>query len=128
MLFDPKYIFFVMIPALVLTLFAQWWVKNAFKSASMLLRTGSDSIIEMVQSNEYAGATIQLNALLANSSLSEPQRDVSSAALSTLNQSLQAVIATSQPTTDPAAPARPPARTEEAAKAAATMEHYIMTK
>jgi Zn-dependent membrane protease YugP len=36
MLFDPKYIFFVMIPALVLTLFAQWWVKNAFKSASQI--------------------------------------------------------------------------------------------
>jgi Zn-dependent membrane protease YugP len=34
MLFDPRYIFFVMIPALVLTLFAQWWVRNAFKSAS----------------------------------------------------------------------------------------------
>ncbi|MEO8289274.1 MAG: zinc metallopeptidase [Chloroflexota bacterium] len=34
MFFDPRYIFFVMIPALALSLFAQWWVKNAFKKAS----------------------------------------------------------------------------------------------
>jgi Zn-dependent membrane protease YugP len=34
MLFDPTYIFFVMLPALALTFFAQMWVRNAFKTAA----------------------------------------------------------------------------------------------
>ncbi len=36
MLFDMRYILFVMVPALVLTLFAQWWVRNAFNSAAQI--------------------------------------------------------------------------------------------
>jgi Zn-dependent membrane protease YugP len=31
-----RYILFVMVPALVLTLFAQWWVRNAFNSAAQI--------------------------------------------------------------------------------------------
>src|SRR5947209_6102790 len=33
---DPRYILFVMIPTLVLTLLAQWWVKSAFQNASKI--------------------------------------------------------------------------------------------
>ena len=36
MFFDMRYILFVMLPALALTLFAQWWVKNAFNKASQI--------------------------------------------------------------------------------------------
>src|SRR5438045_5602417 len=34
--FSPTYIFFVMLPALALTLLAQWWVKSAFQRASQI--------------------------------------------------------------------------------------------
>ncbi len=34
--FNMGYIIYVMIPALVLTLFAQWWVKSAFQKASQI--------------------------------------------------------------------------------------------
>jgi Zn-dependent membrane protease YugP len=36
MFFDPRYIFFVMLPALALTLLAQWWVRSAFQRASQV--------------------------------------------------------------------------------------------
>jgi Zn-dependent membrane protease YugP len=35
-LFNMNYIIFVMLPALVLTLLAQWWVKSAFQRASQI--------------------------------------------------------------------------------------------
>src|SRR5437868_4090022 len=31
---DPRYIFFVLLPAMALMFFAQWWVKSAFAKAS----------------------------------------------------------------------------------------------
>ncbi len=34
--FDPRYVLFVMLPTLALTLFAQWWVKNAYNKASQI--------------------------------------------------------------------------------------------
>jgi uncharacterized protein len=34
MFFDPRYLFFVMLPSLALILLAQWWVRSAFKRAS----------------------------------------------------------------------------------------------
>lgn len=34
--FDPKYLLFVMLPTLAISLFAQWWVKNAFQKASKI--------------------------------------------------------------------------------------------
>lgn len=34
MIFDPKYLLFVMLPTMALAFFAQWWVKNAFKQGS----------------------------------------------------------------------------------------------
>lgn len=36
MLFDIRYILFVMLPTMALALFAQWWVRNAFTSASKI--------------------------------------------------------------------------------------------
>ncbi|HEX8599338.1 MAG TPA: zinc metallopeptidase [Chloroflexia bacterium] len=36
MFFDPRYIFFVMIPGVVLMLLASWWVKNAFEKGSKI--------------------------------------------------------------------------------------------
>ena len=33
---DPRYMLFVMLPTLAITLFAQWWVKNAFNKASQI--------------------------------------------------------------------------------------------
>ncbi len=34
--FDPKYIFFVLLPGFALAMLAQWWVKNAFQKASKI--------------------------------------------------------------------------------------------
>lgn len=34
--FDPRYIFFVMIPGILLMLLASWWVKNAFEKGSQI--------------------------------------------------------------------------------------------
>src|SRR5436190_6345666 len=36
MYFDPRYIFFVMLPALVLTGLASWWVRSAYQKASRI--------------------------------------------------------------------------------------------
>lgn len=36
MFFDPKYIFFVMLPGLIIAGLAQWWVKNAFQKAAQI--------------------------------------------------------------------------------------------
>lgn len=36
MFFDMRYILFVMLPAMALTLFAQWWVKSAFTKGSQI--------------------------------------------------------------------------------------------
>lgn len=36
MFFNMSYILYVMLPALALTLFAQWWVKSAFQKASQI--------------------------------------------------------------------------------------------
>jgi hypothetical protein len=105
-------------------------MSNAFKTASLLLRNGSDSVIQLVQNKEYAGATMQLNGLLANTSLDDQQRDVSSASLTTLNQILQELIqsvAATETSGSPAPSPKPP-QTEEAVKAAAAMEHYLQTK
>lgn len=33
---DPRYLIFVMLPTLALTLLAQWWVKSAYKKASQI--------------------------------------------------------------------------------------------
>jgi uncharacterized protein len=34
MIFDPKYLLFVMLPTMALAFFAQWWVRSAFKQAA----------------------------------------------------------------------------------------------
>src|SRR5438132_2819063 len=36
MIFDPRYILFVMIPTAIITLLASWWVKNAYSRASQI--------------------------------------------------------------------------------------------
>lgn len=33
---DPRYLLFVMLPTIALTMFAQWWVKNAYNKASQI--------------------------------------------------------------------------------------------
>ncbi|HST05625.1 MAG TPA: zinc metallopeptidase [Chloroflexia bacterium] len=36
MIFDPRYLLFVMLPTMALAFFAQWWVKSAFQQASQI--------------------------------------------------------------------------------------------
>lgn len=104
-------------------------LRQAFQPARLLVKQGAESIAKLVEQKQYAAATIQLQSLLPQE-LSDQQREVASAALQTLNQKLQELAATVQPSEDGSAPKPPsePVKAEEAAAAAAVMDQYIRTK
>ena len=106
-------------------------ISNVFKPARMLIRQNAESIAKQVQEKQYAPATIQLQTLLPQE-LSEPQRDVASASLQTLNQILQEQAATLQTSPpdgpQPSGTPKQQVTKEEAQAAAAVMQEYIRTK
>jgi hypothetical protein len=104
-------------------------LREAFQPAKRFVRQSAESIAKLVEQNQIAGATIQLQSLLSQQ-LNDEQSEIASAALHALNQLLNEQAAAFLPPSGEksAAPSLPPAKTEEAAAAAAVMEHYIRTK
>src|SRR5687768_16642583 len=70
-------------------------ITKVFQSAKLLVKQNAISIAKLVEDKKFAGASIQLQALLPQE-LSKEQRDVVSAALQTLNQILQEQAASIQ--------------------------------
>jgi predicted small lipoprotein YifL len=108
-------------------------LRNAFANAKIaLMRKNAESIAALVTDKQYAAAALQLQALSANTDLTDEQRNVVGAATITVNRTLQELAASIQPTAEAvptqAQPAAAPPNKEEAAAAAAVLQHYIQTK
>jgi len=108
-------------------------IKAAFASARTALRTSADGVAKLVADQKYPAASLQLQALAANSDLTDEQRKVVAGATITVNSALQEQVAAMEAPVDPgtAESARPvptAAAKEEAAAAAAVLEHHIRTK
>src|SRR5947207_2055178 len=63
---DPRYLLFVMLPTLALTLLAQWWVKSAYNRASQIANmqrvTGAQAARRILDSAGLSYATIESTA------------------------------------------------------------------
>lgn len=109
-------------------------ISKAFQTARMQVKKNAEAVATMIKEKHYAGASIQLQALLSSSELSAEQRDVLSAASIAVNEALQAIAATAAPEMAPAEepgapkPPAPQVNEEEAKAAAAAIQHYRMTK
>jgi hypothetical protein len=110
-------------------------ITKAFQTASMQVKKNAEAVAAMIKEKHYAGASIQLQALLSNTGISKEQRDVLSAASIAVNEVLQTIAATAAPemalAEEPGGAPKPPAPAvseEEAKAAAAAVEHYRMTK
>ena len=109
-------------------------LKTAFADAKpAFLKTSATSIAKLVEDKHYAAASVQLHALAANTDLSDEQRDVVGGATVTVNAALQELAAVAVPEAGPSSTATPTAPTvtpsqNEAAAAAAALEHHIRTK
>ena len=107
-------------------------IKGVFASARQALRTNAEGIAKLVIDKQYAAASLQLQAIAANSELSDEQRKVVAGATIAVNSKLQELAAaaeTAAPNSEgvPASAPTPVAK-EEAAAAAAVLEHHIRTK
>jgi hypothetical protein len=108
----------------------------AFASGSSLLKQNAEGIVKLLEQKQYAAASVQLQALSSNTTLTDEQRIIVGGATIALNAFLQQQVAAFQeePAPDAAAaqsakPSAPPAISrEEAAAAAAAAEHYVRTK
>jgi len=107
-------------------------ITKSFASAGVLVKQNSGGIAELIQQKQYAAASIQLQAFMANPDLTADQRGVMSSAMAAVSQALQEQAASLQPPEEGAdAPAKSPAvpvAQEEAAAAAAALDHYRATK
>lgn len=107
-------------------------IRKAFATAkNSLIKTSAEGVAKLVEGKQYAAASLQLQALGANTDLTDEQRNVVAGATVAVNVALQELAASAQPAEAPAeggapAPAAPPK--EEAAAAAAVLEHYQRTK
>lgn len=108
-------------------------IRTAFATAkNSLVKTSAEGVAKLVSEKQYVAASLQLQALSANTDLTEEQRNVVAGATVAVNAALQELAATVQPAE--AAPAEggaappPPADKEEAAAAAAVLQNYQRTK
>jgi predicted small lipoprotein YifL len=108
-------------------------IRAAFTTAkNSLVKTSAEGVAKMVSEKQYAAASLQLQALSANTDLTEEQQRVVAGATVAVNTALQEMAASLQPAE--AAPVEgstappPPAPNEEAAAAAAVLQHYQRTK
>lgn len=110
-------------------------LKTAFATAkTSLLKTNAESIAKLVAEKQYALASLQLQALTANTDLTDEQRNTVAGATVAVNAALQelAASATAAPLEETASPqAKPDApqpSNEDAAAAAAALQYHIRTK
>lgn len=108
-------------------------LQQAFANAkNSLIRKNADSIAMLVTEKQLVAASLQLQALSANTDLTHEQRNIVGAAMITVNRALQelaeSVAANPENLPTETQSSAPPAKQEEAAAAAALMQHYIQTK
>ena len=108
-------------------------LRQAFATAkSSLLKTSAESTAKLVADKQYAAASLQLQALSANTDLTDEQRNIVAGATIAVNSALQELAASIQPPEAAPAvsgsPTPPAANNEDAAAAAAVLEHYKRTK
>ena len=109
-------------------------IRTAFATAkNSLIKTTAESIAKLVGDRQYAAAALQLQALSANTDLTDEQRSVVAGATVAVNGALQELAAAAEPAATEEVPsgpkpAVPEASKEEAAAAAAVLEHYSRTK
>ena len=81
MIFDPRYLLFVMLPTMALAFFAQWWVKSAFNQASQIPNsrrlTGAQAARQILDSAGLVSVPIQptQTAAMRQGSGSSPSLD-----------------------------------------------------
>lgn len=108
-------------------------IRTAFATAkNSLVKTSAEGVARLVAEKHYAAASLQLQALSANTDLTEEQRSVIAGATVAVNAALQELAATLEPAetapADGSTPPPPPAEKEEAAAAAAVLQNYQRTK
>ncbi len=106
-------------------------MKKSYASARLQTKKNAEAVAKLIEEKQYAVASIQLQGLLQTEGLNDDQRNVTSAALTTINALLAQVVGEAEPA--PAGgDAPPPPKVEmnqqdvEAAKA--VRQHYIRTK
>ena len=108
-------------------------LRKAFATAnSSLLKKSAESVATLVADKHLAAASLQLQALAANTDLTDEQRSVVAGATVAVNAALQELAASAAPA-EAAAPeaataTSPQPPKEEAAEAAAVLDHYKRTK
>ena len=107
-------------------------LKTAFADAKpAFLKTSATSIAKLVEEKHYAAASVQLHALAGNTDLTDEQRDVVGGATIAVNAALQELAAAVPEAGASPATATVPTVTpsqNDAAAAAAALEHHIRTK
>jgi predicted small lipoprotein YifL len=107
-------------------------IRKAFVTAkNSLVKTSAEGTAKLVEEKQYAAASLQLQALSANTDLTEEQRNVVAGATVAVNAALQELAASLQPAEVAESEGAPKAAAppkEEAAAAAAVLEHYQRTK
>ena len=104
-------------------------LRKAFATAQSFLNKTAEGVAQQISAKEYAPATIQLQALLSNTTLTKEQRNVASRVLVAVSQQAPDPAVAAPTEAAPAAAETPKApMTEKEAEAAAIREHYIRTK
>lgn len=110
---------------------------KAFASAPEPAKSLALAVGRLVERKQYAPASIQLQTLISDPSLTKAQKAVATGAMATVNNAMQAQIAVQERATEPATkqPAGPPpdltggaAPETSAAEAKATLEYYKRNK
>ena len=113
---------------------------KAFKTAPESVRMLTQAIGRLIERKQYAPASIQLQTLLGDPSLTKPQKAVIATAMATVSNAMQAQVAIQEVATSPAPgskqPSQPPpdlsggggGNETSATEAKATLEYYKRTK
>ena len=102
-------------------------LREAFASAEENLKNMAESTAAAVTENKLPAASIQLHQLAGSPALQPEQRDVVARATITVNEQLQAMLPVA-PEPGSEVQGAPPSNPQEAAAAAAVLQHYQATK